>query len=128
MLDFVCIFLIFIEIITTFFFVKKLNQWEKKVYIYNFKLLEEGEKIISTCKQIRITIQKINKVLSFVTSQKWIRIKNIIVITIETIQLVALLRSLKDSKTGKILSLENIKKIFLASATQHLIRKIISFV
>lgn len=128
MLEIVCIFLIIIEIIATFFFVKKLIHWEKTVYIYNFKLVEEGEKIISTCKQIRQTIKKINKVLSFITSQKWVRIKNIIAISIETFQLIQLIRSLKSSKTGKILSLENIKKIFFASATQHLIRKILSFV
>ena len=49
-------------------------------------------------------------------------------VNFQTYQLVALLRTLKASKTGKLLSLENIKKIFFASATQHLIRKVLSFV
>ncbi len=127
MLDFICIITIFLEIFAVTFCCIKLIEFEKKVYLFNDKLNETGEKIITTCQNIRNTIQKINKVINFLTNKKFWQIKKIIFMIIETIQIITLIKSLDFSKGLKSVNYKTLKKLFFAQVSKEIIRKILTF-
>ena len=127
MLDFICIITIFLEIFAVTFCCIKLVEFEKKVYQFNDKLNETGEKIITACQNIRNTIQKVNKVINFLTNKKFWQIKKIIFMIIETIQIITLIKSLDFSKGLKSINYRTLKKLFFAQISKEIIRKILTF-
>ena len=107
MLDFVFITLIFFEIILTTLCIIKIINIEKKVKILHEKLILTFNMILAINKQIKTTITKINKVVSFITNKKLIKISQIIKITVDIVQIIILVRSLNLSKGLKSINYKN---------------------
>jgi len=127
MLDFICILSIILEIFVVSFCCIKIVELEKKVYKFNDKLNETGEKILIACQNIRKTKQKTNKIINFLTNKKFWQIKKIIFMIIETIQIITLIKSLDFSKGLKSINYRTLKKLFFAQISKEIIRKILTF-
>lgn len=125
MLDFVFIFLIFIEITLTTLCVVKLIEFEKKCIQINEKLILTGDIILAANEKIKAAITKINKVVSFITNKKLIKIGQILRITIDVIQIILLIRSLNLSKGFKSINYENIRKLLFVETSRRILRKIL---
>ena len=127
MLDFVCILTIFLEIFVVGLCCTKLIELQKRIDIINEKLAIKGEKIIEACKNIRNAIKKINKVVNVITNKRFWRIKKIIFMVVDTIQLIMFLKTLDFSKGIKSINYKTIKKLLLAQVSKEIIRKILTF-
>lgn len=125
MLDFVFITLIFFEIILTTLCIIKIINIEKKVKILHEKLILTFNMILAINKQIKTTITKINKVVSFITNKKLIKISQIIRTTVDIIQIILLVRTLNLSKGFKSINYKNIKKLLLIETSRRILRKIL---
>lgn len=125
MLDFVFIIVIFFEIILTALCVVKLIEFEKKCIQINEKLILTGDIILAANEKIKAAITKINKVVSFITNKKLIKIGQILRITIDVIQVILLIRSLNLSKGFKSINYENIKKLLFIETSRRILRKIL---
>lgn len=125
MLDFVFIIVIFFEIILTALCVVKLIEFEKKCIQINEKLILTGDIILAANEKIKAAITKINKVVSFITNKKLIKIGQILRITIDVIQIILLIRSLNLSKGFKSINYENIKKLLFVETSRRILRKIL---
>ena len=126
MLDFICVLLIFFEIIFTVICVKKLVELENKVNDFHIKMLEYTKKILETIDEIKKIITKINKITKILTNKKLHQIKNLIMMTMDIIQLVILIKSLKLSKGLKSIDFKVIKNLMFAKATQEIIKKVLN--
>ena len=98
MLDFVCIFSIFLEVILTTVIINRVIKLEKKVKEINKKLIETGNVIVVAVKKVTNIVSKINKIASFVTNKKIWQIKRFIILTIDIVQFIVFIRSLDFSK------------------------------
>ena len=125
MLDFVFIIVIFFEIILTALCVVKLIEFEKKCIQINEKLILTGDIILAANEKIKAAITKINKIVSFITNKKLIKIGQILRITIDVIQVILLIRSLNLSKGFKSINYENIKKLLFVETSRRILRKIL---
>ena len=125
MLDFVFITLIFFEIILKTLCVIKITEAEKEVKKLHKKLILTFNLILKINEQIKTTISKINKVVSFITNKKLIKISQIIRTIIDIIQIILLLRSLNLSKGLKSINYKNIKKLILIETSRRILRKIL---
>ncbi len=125
MLDFVFITLIFFEIILTTLCIIKIIEIEEKVKMIHNKLILTFNMILTINKQIKSTITKINKVVSFITNKKLIKISQIIKITVDIVQIIILIRSLNLSKGLKSINYKNIKKLLLIETSRRILRKIL---
>lgn len=125
MLDFVCIFSIFLEVILTTVIINRVIKLEKKVEEINKKLIETGNVIVIAVKKVTNIVSKINKIASFVTNKKIWQIKRFIILTIDIIQFIILIRSLNFSKGLKSINYKNLKKLLFAQALRGLIRNIL---
>lgn len=125
MLDFVCIFSIFLEVILTTVIINRVIKFEKKVEEINKKLIEAGNVIVIAVKKVTNIVSKINKIASFVTNKKIWQIKRFIILTIDIIQFIVLIRSLDFSKGLKSINYKNLKKLLFAQALRGLIRNIL---
>ena len=125
MLDFVFIIVIFFEIILTALCVVKLIEFEKKCIQINEELILTGDIILAANEKIKAAITKINKVVSFITNKKLIKIGQILRITIDVIQIILLIRSLNLSKGFKSINYENIKKLLFVETSRRILRKIL---
>ena len=125
MLDFVCIFSIFLEVILTTVILNRVIKFEKKVEEINKKLIEAGNVIVIAVKKVTNIVSKINKIASFVTNKKIWQIKRFIILTIDIIQFIVLIRSLDFSKGLKSINYKNLKKLLFAQALRGLIRNIL---
>ena len=125
MLDFVFITLIFFEIILTTLCIIKIIEIEEKVKMIHNKLILTFNMILTINKQIKSTITKINKVVSFITNKKLIKISQIIKITVDIVQIIILVRSLNLSKGLKSINYKNIKKLLLIETSRRILRKIL---
>lgn len=125
MLDFVFIIVIFFEIILTALCVVKLIEFEKKCIQINEKLILTGDIVLAANEKIKAAITKINKVVSFITNKKLIKIGQILRITIDVIQIILLIRSLNLSKGFKSINYENIKKLLFVETSRRILRKIL---
>ncbi len=125
MLDFVCIFSIFLEVILTTVIINRVIKLEKKVEEINKKLIEAGNVIVIAVKKVTNIVSKINKIASFVTNKKIWQIKRFIILTIDIIQFIVLIRSLNFSKGLKSINYKNLKKLLFAQALRGLIRNIL---
>lgn len=125
MLDFVCIFSIFLEVILTTVIINRVIKLEKKVEEINKKLIETGNVIVIAVKKVTNVVSKINKIASFVTNKKIWQIKRFIILTIDIIQFIVLIRSLDFSKGLKSINYKNLKKLLFAQALRGLIRNIL---
>ena len=61
MLDFVCIFSIFLEVILTTVIINRVIKLEKKVEEINKKLIEAGNVIVIAVKKLQILYLKLTK-------------------------------------------------------------------
>ena len=125
MLDFVCIFSIFLEVILTTVIINRVIKLEKKVEEINKKLIEAGNVIVIAVKKVTNVVSKINKIASFVTNKKIWQIKRFIILTIDIVQFIVLIRSLDFSKGLKSINYKNLKKLLFAQALRGLIRNIL---
>lgn len=125
MLDFVCIFSIFLEVILTTVIINRVIKLEKKVEEINKKLIEAGNVIVVAVKKVTNVVSKINKIASLVTNKKIWQIKRFIILTIDIIQFIVLIRSLDFSKGLKSINYKNLKKLLFAQALRGLIRNIL---
>ncbi len=125
MLDFVCIFSIFLEVILTTVIINRVIKLEKKVEEINKKLIEAGNVIVIAVKKVTNIVSKINKIASFVTNKKIWQIKRFIILTIDIVQFIVLIRSLDFSKGLKSINYKNLKKLLFAQALRGLIRNIL---
>ena len=125
MLDFVCIFSIFLEVILTTVIINRVIKLEKKVKEINKKLIETGNVIVVAVKKVTNIVSKINKIASLVTNKKIWQIKRFIILTIDIIQFIVLIRSLDFSKGLKSINYKNLKKLLFAQALRGLIRNIL---
>lgn len=126
MLDFICILLIFFEIIFTVFCVKKIIELEIKVNEIHVKMLEGAKKILEINDEIRKIITKINKIIRILTNKKLHQIRRIIMMTLDIIQVTILIRSLNVSKGLKSIDFKVLKKLLYAKAGQEIIKKVLN--
>ena len=124
MLNFVLILLIILEIFLTAFCVRKLLEYNKKVVVLNNELKLYGDLFLRQLIQFRKSIKKINKVVFFITNEKFLRIKKIVSLVFEAIQIIILIRSFKYKK-GLKFNFENLKKLFFSQAFKAILDKII---
>ena len=127
MLNFVYILAILSEIILCTMCVVQLIKLEKRVLELNEKLFLIQDAVLDVNKKIKDIIIKINKVVSIFKNKKFIAIKRILKITMNTIQVVIFLRSLDFSKGLKSINYKNIKKILYAEAIRRIIVKTLDF-
>ncbi len=124
MLNFVLILLIILEIFLTIYCVRKLLEYNKKIVVLNNELKLYGDLFLRKLIQFRKSIKKINKVVFFITNEKFLRIKKIVSLVIEAIQIIILIRSFKYKK-GLKFNFENLKKLFFSQAFKAILDKII---
>lgn len=124
MLNFVLILLIILEIFLTIYCVRKLLEYNKKIVVLNNELKLYGDLFLRQLIQFRKSIKKINKVVFFITNEKFLRIKKIVSLVIEAIQIIILIRSFKYKKGIKF-NFENLKKLFFSQAFKAILDKII---
>ena len=98
MLNFVLILLIILEIFLTIYCVRKLLEYNKKIVVLNNELKLYGDLFLRKLIQFRKSIKKINKVVFFITNEKFLRIKKIVSLVFEAIQIIILIRSFKYKK------------------------------
>ena len=124
MLDFIFIITIFFEIVLTVIAIIAICKLEQKVKILNSELFLIQDIILKINSQLKPVITNTNKVVSIFTNKKFIQISKIIALTIDTIQIIILLRSLNLSRGVKALNFETLKKLFMAQITKTIIRKL----
>ena len=124
MLNFVLILLIILEIFLTIYCVRKLLEYNKKIVVLNNELKLYGDLFLRQLVQFRKSIKKINKVVFFITNEKFLRIKKIVSLVFEAIQIIILIRSFKYKK-GLKFNFENLKKLFFSQAFKAILDKII---
>ena len=124
MLNFVLILLTILEIFLTIYCVRKLLEYNKKIVVLNNELKLYGDLFLRQLIQFRKSIKKINKVVFFITNEKFSRIKKIVSLVFEAIQIIILIRSFKYKK-GLKFNFENLKKLFFSQAFKAILDKII---
>ena len=124
MLNFVLILLTILEIFLTIYCVRKLLEYNKKIVVLNNELKLYGDLLLRQLIQFRKSIKKINKVVFFITNEKFLRIKKIVSLVFEAIQIIILIRSFKYKK-GLKFNFENLKKLFFSQAFKAILDKII---
>ena len=124
MLNFVLILLTILEIFLTIYCVRKLLEYNKKIVVLNNELKLYGDLFLRQLIQFRKSIKKINKVVFFITNEKFLRIKKIVSLVFEAIQIIILIRSFKYKK-GLKFNYENLKKLFFSQAFKAILDKII---
>lgn len=124
MLDFIFIFTIFLEIVLTVICSKKLIELEKKVSMVDKKLKTIYALTCEINTKIKGTIGKINKFVSIITNKKLIKIRQIIKITINVVQIIILIKSLNFSKGLKSINYKNIKRLLFAQGLRQIIKNI----
>ena len=124
MLNFVLILLIILEIFLTIYCVRKLFEYNIKIVVLNNELKLYGDLFLRKLIQFRKSIKKINKVVFFITNEKFLRIKKIVSLVFEAIQIIILIRSFKYKK-GLKFNFENLKKLLFSQAFKAILDKII---
>ena len=124
MLNFVLILLIILEIFLTIYCVRKLLEYNKKIVVLNNELKLYGDLFLRKLIQFRKSIKKINKVVFFITNEKFLRIKKIVSLVFEAIQIIILICSFKYKK-GLKFNFENLKKLLFSQAFKAILDKII---
>lgn len=123
MLDFVFIFLIFLETFLTILCVRKIILVEKKVLVIEKSIAKQGNLAIVALRRFRKSLEKINKVIAFLKNKKFLRIKQILTFAFQVAQIVILIRSFKFKKGFKI-NTKNILKLLYAQAFRKLLQKV----
>ena len=119
--------LIFVEIILTIFCVKKILIFEACVDKIHLQMIEKATHILEINEDIKKTLKKINKVIRILTNKKFHQVRKIIMMTIDIIQVIILLKSLKLSKGLKSIDIGVLKKLAYAKIGQQAIKKILDF-
>ncbi len=123
MLDFVFIFLIFLETFLTILCVRKIILVEKKVLVIEKSIATQGNLAIIALKRFRKSLEKINKVIAFLKNKKFLRIKQILTFAFQVAEIVILIRSFKFKKGFKI-NTKNILKLLYTQAFRKLLQKV----
>lgn len=119
--------LIFVEIFLTIFCVKKIQIFENKIDKIHVEMIEKATQILEVNDEIRKNLKKINKVIRILANKRFHQIRRIIMMTIDIVQLILLLKSLKLSKDLKKIDVGLLKKIAYAKIGQEVIRKFLDF-
>lgn len=122
MLDFVLILATILEIILCIICVKYLITLEKRVQSLSEEVVVFGSKILEIVIKVKEILKRTNKIVSIFTNKKAIMTYKIIRITIDTIHLIVLFRTLDFSKGLKF---QTIKKIFYSQVVKEFIKKFI---
>ena len=99
-------------------------EYNKKIVVLNNELKLYGDLFLRKLIQFRKSIKKINKVVFFITNEKFLRIKKIVSLVFEAIQIIILIRSFKYKK-GLKFNFENLKKLLFSQAFKAILDKII---
>jgi len=124
MYDFVFIFLIFLEVYLTVFLIKKISVFEKRICALEISLQDASKPAIDKIRQIRKAAKNFNKVFYLLTNKKFIRIKQILTIFIETIQIIILFKSL-NFKHGLKFNSAALKGLLYTQAFKKIFEKIV---
>jgi hypothetical protein len=127
MLVFAHIFLIILEIIVAFFIVKGLIKLENKVNEIHITMLQKAKQILEINDEIKKVLSKINKVIRIINNKKLHQIKRIIMMSLDIIQMITLIKSLKLSKGLKSINYNLLKKLAYARIAQQALRKFLDF-
>ncbi len=127
MLVFAHIVLIILEIIVAFFIIKGLIKLENKVDEIHITMLEKAKQILEINDEIRKVLSKINKVMRILTNKKLYQIKKIVMMSLDIIQLITLIKTLKLSKGLKSIDYNLLKKLAYARVGQQFLKKVLDF-
>jgi len=119
--------LIFCEIFLTIFCIKKLKEIDAKVDQIHIKMLEGAKKAFEINDEIRKTIKKINKIVKLLANERLHQIKRIIMMIVDTIQIIILLRSLDLTKGAKKIDYNMLKKLAFVKIIQQALKKFLDF-
>ena len=127
MLDFICILLIFFEIIFTVFCVKKLINYENIVNDWHIKMLETAKKVIEINDEIKSTLSKINRVIKIITNKKFHQTRKFLMLSLDIIQVIMFIKTLNLSKGVKSINFKLLKKLAATKISQEVLRKGLDF-
>ena len=117
-----CILLIFITLPS----VQALIKLEVKVNELNATMLNKAREMLEINDQVQTTLKKVNKVLRILSDKRIHQIKNMVFMTVDIVQAVMLLRSLKVTKDKKKIDFPLLRKIAYARIAQEILRKLLS--
>ena len=117
-----CILLIFITLPS----VQALIKLEVKVNELNATMLNKAREMLEINDQVQTTLKKVNKVLRILSDKRIHQIKNMVFMTMDIVQAVMLLRSLKVAKGKKKIDFPLLRKIAYARIAQEILRKLLS--
>ena len=117
-----CILLIFITLPS----VQALIKLEVKVNELNATMLNKAREMLEINDQVHTTLKKVNKVLRILSDKRIHQIKSMVFMTMDIVQAVMLLRSLKVAKGKKKIDFPLLRKIAYARIAQEILRKLLS--
>ncbi|MBQ7286932.1 MAG: hypothetical protein IJW73_04140 [Candidatus Gastranaerophilales bacterium] len=117
-----CILLIFITLPS----VQALIKLEIKVNELNATMLNKAREMLEINDQVQTTLKKVNKVLRILSDKRIHQIKSMVFMTMDIVQAVMLLRSLKVAKGKKKIDFPLLRKIAYARIAQEILRKLLS--
>ena len=117
-----CILLIFITLPS----VQALIKLEVKVNELNATMLNKAREMLEINDQVQTTLKKVNKVLRILSDKRIHQIKSMVFMTMDIVQAVMLLRSLKATKDKKKIDFPLLRKIAYARIAQEILRKLLS--
>lgn len=125
MLDFVFIFTSVIEIILTGLCIFQILKLEKRVIELNHTLIYYHELILEINKKVKEILSKINKVVSIIKDRRFQVARKILHFSIDTIQIILLIRSLNFSKGLKSIDFTTLKRVATAEIVKRVIRRLL---
>ena len=127
MQDLIFIILIFIEIIITYFAIINIIKLKKHVEFMDKQIIEHGYMINLAHLKFQKNIKNLNRFVSIFTNKKFIFIKKIIVVLINSFEMFFLIRSFNFSKGIKF-NLKSFKKLIFATTTRQILKKVINYI
>ncbi len=121
------IILIIFEIVLTIFVVLKLQKARNSVKELNEQLKILGEAVLISFVKVKNIVIKTNRVVAFVTNEKFVRVHSIIKIFITSLQIFIFIKTLDFSKGIKNLNFKNIKKILFSQIAKKLALKAVNY-
>ncbi|MBQ4646446.1 MAG: hypothetical protein IJB79_03775 [Candidatus Gastranaerophilales bacterium] len=104
-----------------------MKEIDAKVDQIHIKMLEGAKKAFEINDEIRKTIKKINKIVKLLANERLHQIKRIIMMIVDTIQIIILLRSLDLTKGAKKIDYNMLKKLAFAKIIQQALKKFLDF-
>ena len=89
-------------------------------------MLNKAREMLEINDQVQTTLKKVNKVLRILSDKRIHQIKSMVFMTMDIVQAVMLLRSLKVAKGKKKIDFPLLRKIAYARIAQEILRKLLS--